>query len=153
MAIAERGYTQPGNELRAGVARAMVAVLSSPRFLFRVEERRRAQEKGPHRLGGRICAGVAAVVLPLVHDAGRRALRAGCQRGELRKNLAAQVKRMMADPRLADRSIENFTGQWLQARDVEGIAIDARAGARARQRPGKGAADGAGGVPRQARAA
>jgi hypothetical protein len=42
-------------------------------------------------------------------------------RGELRKNLAAQVERMLKDPR-AENLARNFTGQWLQARDVEGIA-------------------------------
>jgi hypothetical protein len=46
-------------------------------------------------------------------------------RGELRKNYAAQVKRLMSDER-AIAMVRNFTGQWLQLRDVEGIAIDAR---------------------------
>ena len=46
-------------------------------------------------------------------------------RGELRKNLPAQVKRLLADAR-SHAFIENFTGQWLQVRDVEGISIDAR---------------------------
>jgi hypothetical protein len=45
--------------------------------------------------------------------------------GELRKNLAAQVKRMLADPR-SEALVENFTGQWLQTRDVGSIAINAR---------------------------
>jgi hypothetical protein len=47
-------------------------------------------------------------------------------RGELRRNLPAQVKRMLADAR-SERLIENFTGQWLQTRNVEGAAINARA--------------------------
>jgi hypothetical protein len=46
-------------------------------------------------------------------------------RGQLRKNLDAQVKRMVADPK-AEGFIESFAGQWLQARDVEGIAINDR---------------------------
>jgi hypothetical protein len=46
-------------------------------------------------------------------------------KGELRKNLNAQVKRMLADRR-AESSAQNFVGQWLQARDVEGIASNAR---------------------------
>jgi hypothetical protein len=46
-------------------------------------------------------------------------------RGELRKNYAAQVKRLMADER-AVAMVRNFTGQWLQLRDVDSIAIDAR---------------------------
>ena len=50
-------------------------------------------------------------------------------RGELRKNLAAQVKRMLADPR-SETLVRNFAGQWLQARDVDGISIDARGLAR-----------------------
>src|SRR5262249_5453300 len=47
-------------------------------------------------------------------------------RGELRKNLPAQIKRMLADSR-SEMFVENFVGQWLQARDVEGISINARA--------------------------
>jgi hypothetical protein len=46
-------------------------------------------------------------------------------RGELRKNLDKQVTRMLADPR-AENLARNFTGQWLQARDVEGIASNPR---------------------------
>ena len=37
-ALAKAGYTAPGQTFEAGVGRAMVAVLSSPRFLFRVED-------------------------------------------------------------------------------------------------------------------
>jgi mono/diheme cytochrome c family protein len=39
-------------------------------------------------------------------------------RGELRKNLPAQVKRMLADPK-AQALVENFGGQWLQFRGLE----------------------------------
>ena len=46
-------------------------------------------------------------------------------RGQLRQNLAAQVKRMLADGR-SEKMVQNFTGQWLQTRDVEGISMDAR---------------------------
>ena len=35
--IAEKTYGSPGNTFEMGVSRAMVAVLASPRFLFRVE--------------------------------------------------------------------------------------------------------------------
>jgi hypothetical protein len=45
---------------------------------------------------------------------------------ELRRNLPVQVKRMLADPR-STALTENFVGQWLQVRDVEGIDINARA--------------------------
>src|SRR5439155_1634430 len=36
--IAEDAYSTPGKRFEEGVARALVAVLASPRFLFRVEE-------------------------------------------------------------------------------------------------------------------
>src|SRR5439155_2700530 len=48
------------------------------------------------------------------------------ERKELRKNVPAQLKRMLADSR-AQALVENFVGQWLQVRDVEGIDINARA--------------------------
>jgi hypothetical protein len=45
--------------------------------------------------------------------------------GGLRKNLDAQVKRMLADKK-SEAFLQNFPGQWLQVRDVEGISIDER---------------------------
>jgi hypothetical protein len=47
-------------------------------------------------------------------------------KGELRNNLAAQVKRMLADRR-SEALVQNFVGQWLQVRDVEGISINEQA--------------------------
>ena len=47
------------------------------------------------------------------------------RRGELRSNLAAQVSRMLKDSR-AQALVRNFTGQWLQARDVESVPINGR---------------------------
>src|SRR5699024_6912740 len=44
VAIAEQGYTAPGKTFQQGVAGAMVAVLASPRFVFRMEE---PEEKSP----------------------------------------------------------------------------------------------------------
>src|SRR5437867_2414257 len=38
VAVAEKVYTEPGKNFETGVAHAMVAVLASPRFLFRLEE-------------------------------------------------------------------------------------------------------------------
>ena len=48
------------------------------------------------------------------------------ERGQLRKSLSAQVKRMLEDPR-SENLVRNFSGQWLQTRDVTGITINARA--------------------------
>ena len=43
--------------------------------------------------------------------------------GALRKNLGAQVRRMLADPK-ADAFVENFAGQWLRSRDILRTPID-----------------------------
>ena len=61
---------------------------------------------------------------------GRRCPTTSCsrlaERGELRKDLAQQVKRMREDSR-AESLTRNFVGQWLQVRDVEGFTINTRA--------------------------
>jgi hypothetical protein len=47
-------------------------------------------------------------------------------KGELRKNFAAEVKRMIADWRGSSLG-ENFAGQWLQLRDMDIASPDSRA--------------------------
>jgi mono/diheme cytochrome c family protein len=123
-ALAEATYTQKGKTFEEGVAHAMAAVLASPRFLFRLEQ------PAAHSAG----AGVAEVdeyslasrlsyfLWSTMPDDELMAL---ASRGELRRNLKAQVRRMLGDPRAAQLA-RNFTGQWLQARDVEGIASNPR---------------------------
>ena len=44
--------------------------------------------------------------------------------GQLRKNLAAQVQRMLRDRRSEALTL-NFSGQWLQTRDIETVPINA----------------------------
>ena len=48
VAIAENAYTQPGKRFEDGIAQAMVQVLASPRFLFRVEEIESSGSAGLH---------------------------------------------------------------------------------------------------------
>jgi hypothetical protein len=123
-ALAEDTYTQPGKTFEQGVAHAMVAVLASPRFLFRLEA------PAPEQLSARfadvdeysLASRLSYFLWSTMPDPELMQL---ASRGELRRNLDAQVKRMLADPR-ADNLAKNFTGQWLQARDVEGIASNPR---------------------------
>jgi hypothetical protein len=63
-------------------------------------------------------------------------LRELAEQGTLREELDAQVERMLADGK-ANAFVENFTGQWLQTRDVETVPIDMRAvtGSRDRDLP------------------
>ena len=123
-ALAESVYTQPGKTFETGIAHALVAVLASPRFLFRLEESAPGSESqtvadvDEYSLASRLSYFLWSTMPDdeLIRLAGS---------GELRKNLAGQIQRMTADPR-ADNMVRNFTGQWLQARDVDGIAINAR---------------------------
>ena len=120
--LAESTYQTSGVTFEAGVSRAMVAMLASPRFLFRVE----TTEPAP---AGQPAANVDEYALAsrlsyfLWSSLPDDELFRLAARGELRKNLAAQVKRMLADPKSA-AFVENFTGQWLRSRDVQRVALD-----------------------------
>jgi len=122
--LAEAYYREPGKSFEQGVAHAMAAVLSSPRFLFKLEA------PAAHALNAQVAdvdeyslaSRLSYFLWSTMPDDELLAL---ATRGELRKELPAQVKRMLADPR-AENLARNFTGQWLQARDVEGIASNPR---------------------------
>ncbi len=124
--LAESVYTQPDKTCEAGVAHAFVAVLASPYFIFRLEE---AEPGSPanapfanvdeYSLASRL----SYFLWSTMPDATLLQLAA---RGELRQNLAAQVKRMIEDPK-SENLVRNFSGQWLQTRDVLGASINARA--------------------------
>lgn len=123
--LAEDIYSQPGKTFEVGIAQATAAVLASPRFLFRMEE------SEPNAPSGARYANVDEYSLAsrlsyfLWSTMPDEELLRLAERGELRKNLTAQVKRMLEDSR-SEALVENFTGQWLQTRDVDGIAINAR---------------------------
>ncbi len=121
----EGEYDTPDRSFEAGLARGMVAVLASPRFLFRMEDTipNRSKKADPlvdeHSLASRLSYFLWATMPDdeLVRLA---------DKGELRKNLSAQVRRMMADTRSREM-VGNFVGQWLQVRDIEGVPINSRA--------------------------
>lgn len=122
--LAQSVYEQPGKSVEDGLAKAMVAVLASPRFLFRIEANDpKSPAKGHPPVDEYALASRLSYFLWSTMPDAELFQRA--ERGELRATLREQVKRMVADGR-SRTFVENFTGQWLQARDVEGIAIDAR---------------------------
>ena len=124
VAIAEDGYSAPGKRFEEGVQRAIVAVLASPRFVFRVEDADPASPAGSYPLVDEyaLASRLSYFLWSSMPDEELMRL---ADRGELRKQLPAQVKRMLADRR-SQAFLENFPGQWLQVRDVEGISIDER---------------------------
>jgi mono/diheme cytochrome c family protein len=123
-AIARSVSDEPGKTFEQGIARAMMVVLASPRFLFRIEsplpseERLRFARIDDYSLASRLSYFLWSSMpdQTLMDDAAR---------GTLRSNLPAEVKRMLADSR-SEEWVRNFTGQWLQARDIEFVPIDLR---------------------------
>jgi hypothetical protein len=122
--LARSVYTQPGATFEEGVGRAMMGVLGSPRFLFRVEEPDRAKA-----IAGVVPIDEYALASRLSYflwsTMPDEELFGAAARGELRRDLRAQVTRMLKDSK-AQAFVRNFTGQWLQARDVESVPINAR---------------------------
>ena len=124
VALARQVYSQPGKTFEEGVSRSMMAVLGSPRFLFRVEGAvpgHAADRFAPideHALASRL----SYFLWSTMPDEELFGLAA---RGELRAQLRPQVERMLKDAK-AQAFVRNFTGQWLQARDVEFVPINAR---------------------------
>lgn len=123
--LAEKTYQQPGQTFEAGVAQAMVAVLASPRFLFREEgiEPAGGDERFPWVDEYSLASRLSYFLWSSMPDDELFRL---ADQNKLRENLPAQLKRMLADPR-SQALIKNFVGQWLQARDIESVQIDARA--------------------------
>jgi hypothetical protein len=123
-ALAESVAARPGQTFESGVAQAMTVVLASPRFLFREEGDLPAPEGthpdvDEHALASRL----SYFLWSTMPDDQLTFLATA---GQLRKNLSAQLQRMLADPR-SNELVRHFVGQWLQARDIDTVEINARA--------------------------
>jgi hypothetical protein len=116
-----------GESWEAAMQLAMQAVLVSPKFLFRVELDENAlgdaQEARPHPIDEyQLASRLSYFLWASMPDDQLFALAAGKQ---LSSQLAAQVARMLKDPR-ASTLIDNFALQWLQLRRLEIVAPDPR---------------------------
>ncbi len=123
VAMAGRISAQPGSTFEGGVAQAMVAVLASPRFIFRQEQTEplRSGQVFPFVDEYSLASRLSYFLWSSMPDAELFRL-AG--EGRLRASLPAQLERMLRDPR-AGEFVRNFTGQWLQARDIATVQINA----------------------------
>ncbi|APZ96244.1 DUF1592 domain-containing protein [Fuerstiella marisgermanici] len=103
---------------------AITAVLANPHFLFRVEADPTDDDKdGIRSLNGyELASRLSYFLWSTMPDEELFKLAAS---GELTKPevLAAQAKRMLADPKSV-ALIDNFAGQWLQLRDVTKLKPD-----------------------------
>jgi hypothetical protein len=120
--LAERTAAEPQGTFEAGVARAMVAVLASPRFIFREESTRPLGpgQRHPFVDDFALASRLSYFLWSSMPDDELFAL---ARRGRLRAQLDQQLRRMLADPR-SNELVRNFTGQWLQARDVADVTIN-----------------------------
>ena len=110
-----------------GIAQATTAILTSPRFLYRAETQPRPDDpKSVHPLDEYALASRLSYLLwlSLPDDELTRL----ASRGELRRQLASQAKRMLADPK-SERFFEDFPGQWLRTRNVLMASISVRGAA------------------------
>ncbi len=124
--VARNVYSLPNKSFEQGVARAMMAVLASPYFLFRVEEpvAHAAKDKFAPIDEYALASRLSYFLWSTMPDDELFRL---AERGELRRELPAQLKRMLADSKTEQGLVKNFIGQWLQARDIEFVPINARA--------------------------
>lgn len=122
--LATESASMPGGTFERGIARAITAVIASPRFLFRMEETLAAKTPDEHPLLDEyaLASRLSYFLWSTMPDDTLFQL---AERGELRNNLNAQATRMLQDER-SNQFVRNFAGQWLQTRDVEGVSIDAR---------------------------
>ena len=113
-----------GENFEISVKQALTAVLVSPHFLFRGELQPQPDNPGSiHRISEDALASRLSYFLwSSMPDDELFGLAA---KGTLRKNLSAQLRRMLKDPK-ARALVDNFAGQWLQLRTLEIIAPDAR---------------------------
>lgn len=120
--LAEGVYRQPDKTFEAGVAHALVAVLASPRFLFRLESTGVEAGDAPFSLIDELslASRLSYFFWSTMPD---NELFRLAEAGELRPQLSQQVRRMMNDRRL-DEFVRNFAGQWLRTRDVTQISVD-----------------------------
>jgi hypothetical protein len=122
VSLAADWYADPGVSFEQGIGQAMLAVLSSPRFLFRIEQIEPLSDVPKYPLIDEysLASRLSYFLWSTMPD---DELLEMAERRQLRANLPQQLARMIQDAR-SNGLVTNFVGQWLQARDVETVAID-----------------------------
>jgi len=124
VSVVEAVSVDQGQTFEAGIAKALMVVLASPRFIFREE----GIEPGSLDRYPLLDEYALAVRLSyfLWSSMPDDELFHLAEEHKLRANQAAQVKRMLADARSAE-FFRQFVGQWLQTRDVDTVLINTSA--------------------------
>ena len=105
-----------GQTFEAGTARAVAAILSSPRFYYRAELQPHPDDPDEvHPIDDHALASRMSYLFWLsIPDEELTSLAA---QGRLRDELGRQARRMLADPK-SSRFFEDFAGQWLRTRNI-----------------------------------
>lgn len=130
--LANAKIDEEGAKFVDGVRLAVTATLASPSFLYRSEV-----QAEPDNPGKVVSIDEYALASRLSYflwsSAPDQELLGLAAKGKLRENLRKQVDRMLKDGK-GNRMVQNFVGQWLQARDMPGRNIDVRRIIRERDR-------------------
>jgi hypothetical protein len=139
--LARRGYRHPvtdadiqpllaiyregraSRDFDAGIERALEALLSSPKFLFRAEQQSTGAAGTPDRITDlELASRLSFFLWRSIPD---DQLIEAATRGQLKtpEGVARQVRRMLADKR-ASRFMKDFSEQWLEVRNVQAKAPD-----------------------------
>jgi mono/diheme cytochrome c family protein len=115
LAIYKQG--RAARDFDTGIARALEALLSSPKFVLRVEEERPTSQSAAYRLSDlELASRLSFFLWKSIPD---DELLGVAAKGQLSKRdvLSAQVRRMLADER-STRFLNDFSGQWLEVRNL-----------------------------------
>ena len=113
-----------GGGFEAGIRMALERLLIDPEFLFRIERDPDGLPPGaPYRLADlELASRLSFFLWSSIPDDELLDVAAGGRLSDPAE-LERQVRRMLADPRAA-ALVENFAGQWLALRSVDGLAPD-----------------------------
>jgi hypothetical protein len=112
-----------GRTWEGSIKQVLPAILSSPKFIYRIETDEQPSAAEPHPISEFALASRLSYFLwSTMPDAELFAL---AEKKQLVKNLPAQVKRMLADAR-AESLVQNFAMQWLQLKRLATSAPDAQ---------------------------
>lgn len=117
----EAGLATHTNRFNAGLQQLVKVTLCSPKFLFRTELDDKPKVKDAHPLDEyQLASRLSYFLWSSMPDEELFALAA---KNQLSKNLDAQVKRMLKDPK-ATSLVQNFGLQWLQIQRLTNFAPD-----------------------------
>lgn len=124
--LAASVWQQPDATFESGIEKALMAILASPQFLFRIEGAEtplaREDDGSQYPLVDQytLASRLSYLMWSTMPDDQLFEL---AKTHQLRSKLSEQIGRMLNDPKSGE-FVRSFAGQWLRARDVENVSID-----------------------------